>query len=353
MRTTLGLSLFFYSALSLAAFPGKLDAFSVLLVSYNTAEVKLAGQSIAEQGIKDPALLDLVAERFCIYADRDGDMDKDAPDNSETVSWLAGALGQSGDGKYRPMLEKALQKTQSKKNRKYFTKALAQLPAASASPYTPKCGSLEELRSQVLSSRAPAAVDAAKLSGIKEGQGLDTVYQQAGLPTEVRRFGYRIHRPFVGGIDEDGIELQYGGAGHIQFEGDDNWQVSGVFVNVVDPAADPNSPDKALMDKVLSGDPDTYSQAAQDMIDNRQFPQDVLDAAARRVWKQRDASDGDAVDGLAWLCKLLGSSGNMRYRTVLSAVADKAAEKKLRKYAKESLEMLPAGDVEQLPLPEG
>jgi hypothetical protein len=294
--------------------------------------------------------MDLVAERFCIYVDRDANMD--AEDNVDTVSWLAQALGASGDGKYRPLLEQALQKTQDSKNKKYINKALTTLGDAANSGYAPACTGLDTLRSKVLQGRIAAKLSRDQLSAVKEHTPLDAIYQALGIPSAAAQYSYESFRPFIGRITLDNLELFYGGSGSLRFDySTDHWEVYKVLASVSVEGVDANSSNLDLIERVLSGDPEVYRQTADDMIDQKRFPADVLDTAARRVWLERGSTDDDAVDALSWLCKLLGASGNVRYRTVLSALADQASGKELRKYAKKSLDMLPPGDADQLPLP--
>jgi putative component of toxin-antitoxin plasmid stabilization module len=339
-----------YPCLVLAAYPGKLDAYALLLVSQKPADVKVGAQSLSDEQVKDPGLADLAAERFCIYVNRDANMD--AENNVDAVSWLAEALGASGDGKYRALLEQALQKTQDSKNKKHIGKALAALGSATVGDYTPACTGLDELRSKVLQGRVGARVSHDQLSAIKEHTSLDAVYQALGIPSAAAQYNYETSRPFIGGITLDNLELFYGESGSLRFDySTDHWEVYKVLAAVAVEDVDANSPNLDLIHRVLSADPEVYRQAADDMIEQKRFPADVLDAAARRVWLERGSTDDDAVDALSWLCKLLGASGNVRYRTLLTALVDQASGKELRKYAKKSLDMLPPGEADQLPLP--
>ncbi len=55
---------------------------------------------------------------------------------------------------------------------------------------------------------------------------------------------------------------------------------------------------------------------------------------------QSSESDQYDVDTMAWLCKALASSGMSEYKTTLQKVIDTTLNKKLRKYAKQALDML-------------
>jgi len=102
---------------------------------------------------------------------------------------------------------------------------------------------------------------------------------------------------------------------------------------------------------VLSGSKDVVSDTGDRMEDQKLYPTDVLDAAARRFWYQRDATDDDTLDALDEVGDILSDSKNPRYRTLLTQVSQQAKEKKLRKYAAEALGNLASGDAEQLPVP--
>lgn len=73
----------------------------------------------------------------------------------------------------------------------------------------------------------------------------------------------------------------------------------------------------------------------------------IFDAAAQRIWDERDAEDDVMVDAMAWFCRVLGQSGDGRYKSLLDDVAEKAATRKLRRYAESAKKIMPLDDVEQ------
>lgn len=52
------------------------------------------------------------------------------------------------------------------------------------------------------------------------------------------------------------------------------------------------------------------------------------------------ATDGVHIDAVAWLCKALGRSGKLEYRSALETVTEKASNKKISRYAAKSLSFL-------------
>lgn len=343
-----------YSGICQAAFPGKLDVYAFLLASPNAKDVKIGADAIHDDGVKLPALLDLVAERLCLYvhADPDSDLSMDADDNRDAVSSLADALGGSGDAKYRPFLEEAQAKTKQDDNKKEFGEALAGLPAAtSGAAYEPACPSLADLRAQALAGRTPAKVSFKDASGFKPGDTLDAVLAKLGSPTVARFYLYETSHAFIH-IHHEDIQISYLGAATFHFDEEDGaWRLIRVLENGADPAVSPTSPDAELLDGVLSGSKEVVSDTGDRMEDQKLYPTDVLDAAARRFWYQRNTSDEDTLDALDQLSDILSDSKNPRYRTLLTQVSQQAKEKRLRKYAASVLSDLPPGDVEQLPVP--
>lgn len=343
-----------YSGVCQAAFPGKLDVYALLLASPNAKDVKIGADAIHDDGVKLPALLDLVAERLCLYvhADPDSDMGMDAKDNLDTVSSLADALGGSGDAKYRPFLEEARAKTKQGDNKDDFTEALAKLPAATpGAAYEPSCPTLADLRAQALAGRTPAKVSFKDASGFKPGDTLDEVLAKLGSPTTARFYLYQTSHAFIH-IHHEDIQISYLGAATFHFDEEDGaWRIIRVLENAADPAVSPTSPDAELLDGVLSGSKDVVSATGDQMEDKKLYPTDVLDAAARRFWYQRNTSDDDTLDALDEVGDILSDSKNPRYRTLLTQVSQQAKEKRLRKYASSALADLAPGDAEQLPVP--
>jgi len=343
-----------YSGVCHAAFPGKLDVYALLLASHDAKDVKVSADAINDDGVKLPALLDLVAERLCLYmhADPDSDMGMDADDNRDAVSSLAEALGGSGDARYRPFLTEAWTKTKQEDNKNHLGEALRELPAATpGAAYEPSCPSLADFRAQALAGRTPAKLSFKDTSGFKPGDTLDAVLAKLGSPTTARYYMYQTSH-FLLHIHHDDIQISYLGAATFHFDEEDGaWRIIRVFQNAADPAVSPTSPDVELLDGVLSGSKDTVSATGDQMEDQKLYPTDVLDAAARRFWYQRDTSDEDTLDALDEVGDILSDSKNPRYRTLLTQVSQQAKEKKLRKYAADALAHLAPGDAEQLPVP--
>jgi hypothetical protein len=358
MKKWLGLALFCYSGFCMAAVQGKQDAYAMLLLSPSADDASTGGIVLQQDTPKDPAMLDLAAERLCIFVDRDKDVDTD--DNPGAVTEISKALAMSGNTKYRPLVEQALHASQDDDTRKDLTKILAMFPNTPAQQYTPACLSLDELRAKTLPGRAPSTPDRAVLTGLEEGTGLDHVYQLAGTPSLVKKFIHVKVNPFMifhpVHADRE-IVLYYGFVGgvHLLYDGTE-WKVSRVVIPATDltviPQVDPNAEHRALIESILSPDPDDFSQAADQIEDGKIFTTDVLDIVATRIWMERAADHDEYEMGSTTdLCESLGASGNPRYRTLLETVAKVAQNYKVHRAANKAAGKLPDTAVEQFPIP--
>lgn len=87
---------------------------------------------------------------------------------------------------------------------------------------------------------------------------------------------------------------------------------------------------------ILQKDKTIESLAWAGLSDPRIF--DLLEKDLLDNYKTADSKN--LLDALSWAAKGLAFSGNDKYRSTLSTVADQAGHKKLRKYAGQSLQML-------------
>jgi len=100
------------------------------------------------------------------------------------------------------------------------------------------------------------------------------------------------------------------------------------------------------IDMLVRGGPESQRQAAQDVYNGIERNPDVLDVIAEVLAQGYQRPGHIQIDATSWMCKALGASGNVRYRDLLQRVAETAADRKVRKYALQSLEMLPPGSGE-------
>ncbi|HEY3645052.1 MAG TPA: hypothetical protein VGM16_06900 [Gammaproteobacteria bacterium] len=358
MKKWLGLALFFYSGFCMAALQGKQDAYAMLLLSPSADDASTGGIALQQDTPKDPAMLDLAAERLCIFVYRDKDVDTD--DNPGAVTEISKALAMSGDVKYKNLVLQAWQVSKDDDTRKDLTKVLALFSKAPAPDYTPDCPSLEELRAKTFPGRTPSMPDRKLLLGLEEGTSLDQLYQRVGTPSLVKKFIHVKVNPFMifhpVHADREMV-LYYGFAGgvHLLYDGSE-WKLSRVVIPATDltimPKVDPSAEHRALIENILSPDSDDFSQAADQIEDGKIFSTDVLDVVATRIWMERNAgADEYEMNATVDLCESLGASGNPRYHTLLETVAKAAPNYKIHRAATKALDKLPETAAEQFPVP--
>ena len=98
-------------------------------------------------------------------------------------------------------------------------------------------------------------------------------------------------------------------------------------------------------------DPRSLRHAAQDLLAQPSISVQSLDIVANAIAANRSVKGDETGDSLAWLCKVLGKSGNGRYRPFLEQTASSAADSTLRRYAEAAAKALPApgSDVYHVP----
>jgi hypothetical protein len=97
------------------------------------------------------------------------------------------------------------------------------------------------------------------------------------------------------------------------------------------------------INQIVGGGNSSLRRASQSIYHNGHRERIVLDVLAEKLLQTYSDTSHIGVDALAWACKALGQSGDIRYRNVLQAVNKKAKHSKVRKYAKQSLNQMPAG----------
>jgi hypothetical protein len=81
-------------------------------------------------------------------------------------------------------------------------------------------------------------------------------------------------------------------------------------------------------------------RVADHLLEKDQVENDVLDAVIARISASRDTRDGYLADGLAWLCKVILKSGQVKYKETMADLSQAAGHGTLRKYARQAAEGL-------------
>lgn len=94
------------------------------------------------------------------------------------------------------------------------------------------------------------------------------------------------------------------------------------------------------VDMLTQGGIGSLKQASQEMFNSGETNPAVLDLVAESLLQHYGTATQGDIDGLSWAAKALGKSGNARYHSTLAEVAEKADNKKLRKYADQALDQV-------------
>jgi len=101
------------------------------------------------------------------------------------------------------------------------------------------------------------------------------------------------------------------------------------------------------INQIVGGGSSSLRRASQSIYHNGHRERVVLDVLSEKLLRTYNDTSQTGVDALAWACKALGQSGDIRYRNVLKTVKKNAKHSKVRKYAKQSLNDMPKGKVKK------
>ena len=104
---------------------------------------------------------------------------------------------------------------------------------------------------------------------------------------------------------------------------------------------------KRYINQIVGGGSSSLRQASQSIYRTEMTERAVLDVLAEKLLQAYNDTGNIGVDSIAWACKALGRSGDIRYKNVLSTVNSNAENRKVQKYAKQSLKMMPSGKAEK------
>lgn len=100
------------------------------------------------------------------------------------------------------------------------------------------------------------------------------------------------------------------------------------------------------INQIVGGGFTSLRRASQSIYRTNMTEKQVLDVLAEKLLQNYNASDKTGVDAISWACKALGQSSDIRYKNVLQTVTKNAKHAKTRKYAKQSLKSMPAGQAD-------
>jgi peptidoglycan hydrolase-like protein with peptidoglycan-binding domain len=99
---------------------------------------------------------------------------------------------------------------------------------------------------------------------------------------------------------------------------------------------------QALVNRFLSASSVEQRNAAKIIFRDHLGEPEIVQIVNRELLENFHIStrDKQRIDALAWMCKILGASGNHEYFATLKTVSEKSSSRKVRKYALKSLKIL-------------
>lgn len=327
--------------------------YATLLTSNDGELIELGAKSMYNVGNKNPDLLDIVAEVLWISVEQGVKPDKrvikyNSRSEEDTVSWLAKTLGESGLGGYRSVLKESFALTKSKKLKRYIKQAYDSLGDYDGESYQVGSVSIDSVRDSLNDYRKNESVKSTDFSKIKNGQVIEEVYDEHGLPDDISLGFRRIYRPGVF-IYHPLLRVHYVGKGMVEFDHADNedkkWMVYNLYKPLdVDMKISRDDNLGIIKHSLLMQAGFVVKQTAQKIYKEKLFSTDILDVAAERVYHSMDSVDDETADGIAWIFNSIGASKNGRYRYVTEYAIEHSANDKVIRYAQKVLGQLSTAD---------
>ncbi|MEH6565941.1 MAG: hypothetical protein V7756_11505 [Halopseudomonas sp.] len=175
----------------------------------------------------------------------------------------------------------------------------------------------------------------ALFASIQSGESSDAVKARMGEPD---RYSRQDPNPLL--VGRKGYSsYHYDGLGEVQIR-------DGFVFRILPQVVIPNEL-ADIRSGLYTGDSESLRQLAQNLFKVGEARQDALDLVAQRLWDGKAEEGHNTVDAMAWFCRLLGKSGNSRYRKLMAQLEQQAETRKLRRYAGNALQELPVSSVEQ------
>jgi hypothetical protein len=201
--------------------------YTKMLTSGGPGTIGRAAEDIFSTATSDQEVLDVAAQVLSEFYLKN----PDTREYADATAWLCKALGNSGNGRYKALLEKVSKAEIHRKTRKYCDKAAENLPAGSADPFQPGSVDLAQYReggaaqtgagkpAPAAKPAAPAAPRTVDFSLVKEGMSMQEVDELLGPPTNQTTYMTgKQFQPFnFGAKDVQRTKYLYKGVGHIVF----------------------------------------------------------------------------------------------------------------------------------------
>lgn len=218
------------------------------------SSIRSAAESIYQTGNSDQDVLDAAAETLASNYRKNPTSESYA----DAMAWLCRALGNSGNARYKAVVEDVANHAESRKLKKHCDKAAGDLPKAGATSYVAGSFDLSKYKEgadgaapAVAAAPAAAAAGAAPAAGgtksfavVKEGMSKEEVEALIGVPTAVTsHITGKAFRPFnFKGSDTHRVISLYKGVGRIIYSNSSAYTSTYRVVEVVSDSSESGYP---------------------------------------------------------------------------------------------------------------
>lgn len=176
-------------------------------------------------------------------------------------------------------------------------------------------------------------------SSISTGESVSSITRKLGQPDRISEHKAAF---LAGPPAHDFTTYEYNNLGKIQFFGV-NPKIRTVEKIIANSPV--NDTPEALKTNIDAASPTQLRVLARDYSLTNIADVSYLDIMADKAWDERNNTDSEIEDAVAYLCLTLGRSGNAKYKQFLQSVVDNSKSRKIKKYGKQSLDLLPNENV--------
>ncbi len=309
-----------------------------LLTDTNPRMVIMGAKTVAQDGIFAQGTTDIVAEllneRTLKHAATGADLD--------VTCWLIRLLGNSGNTRYKALVENAVSTYAHEKVSKFGSLALLEMTKPADAGYVAGTVSLDQLRTDLAAQRAAIMSTTRTFSSVTTGQSIDEIFTAAGYPDEIRETveskGWGMVK-----IHTRSLQFFYYGLGVVDVDYSalaetHGWRVVALWYDVRHNASPYTGTKRSEAALVMTSEPMLLMKLSRRMVSQRVTETELLDRVAERIRISLKSRKEHDVFALTYFCRLLGDSGNARYKDILQLAANDAGDNGIRKHAKVALE---------------
>ena len=316
-----------------------------LLLSESDYAIRLAAKSIRHQDASHRALWDTLAEVAWDACSGNRVLE------SDTLAWLAKAIGASKQTRYTSVIDYCTSKTTDEKVIKYLAAAKEEIGgSAAADAFKGGKINLAQLRAHLANDIQPLPRNetTARFAALHERQSENDVFAALGRPDDVG--GISVPKGTAGGwhfrvrYSQDMMVWTYTGLGEIRFGYDDeanDWLLATVTSKRGLYWSGERGRLVPMEEVIATNDPEELREIARYLVKRDDLTRPVLDSVADRIYRSRLDPSKDVGEALAYLCKVITQSRDGRYKPMMVEISEITPNKKLKKYSIAAADALP------------